>query len=364
MTHETRETRQETRIVLLGEAYGANEAEAKAPFVGPSGAMLNKLCIEAGIVSEQQGKSLNGALWTKDYPRRDRIFLEAGIRLTNVFNFQPPANRIDALCGRKHDTLPAIRAGKYLRAEFYPELDRLKEELAEWKPNLILGLGATALWFATGVGQITRKRGTITDTAYGKFLATFHPAYILRGAANIRPIVVADFTKAQRESHSAEVSRPDRTIYIPETLDDICEAYHQMERSLLIAIDIETAKGQITCIGFSWEPKSSLVIPIWDTTRQDNSYWSEVNEPLVWEWVRRICGLPVPKVFQNGLYDLHYIWRGYGITVANCLHDTMLLHHALQPEVQKSLGFLGSLYTDEPAWKYMRARTTLKREDE
>jgi hypothetical protein len=44
----------------------------------------------------------------------------------------------------------------------------------------------------------------------------------------------------------------------------------------------------------------------------------------------------------------------------------MLLHHALQPEVQKGLGFLGSIYTEEPAWKIMRPRGkgTIKREDE
>jgi len=349
-------------MVLLGEAWGANEAEARAPFVGASGAQLIKLLAEAGVVTN--GRDLSAALWSRQYRQRDALLAKQGIRLTNVFNFQPPSNRIDALCGPRHDGLPPIRAGKYLRAEFYPELERLRAELAEWKPNILVGLGATALWFATGAGQITRKRGTISDTPYGKFLATFHPAYLLRGAANMRPIVIADLAKAQRASGTPEVSRPERTIYIPESLDDLADAFRQIERAHLVAVDIETAKGQITCIGFAWEPGQALVVPIWDTTRSDNSYWSEVDEPLVWEWVRRICGLPVPKVFQNGLYDLHYIWRGYGITVANCLHDTMLLHHALQPEVQKSLGFLGSLYTEEASWKTMRHRTTIKREDE
>jgi len=352
-----------TRMVLLGEAWGANEAEAKAPFVGATGFHLFKLCTEAGILTPDLGRAIANAIWSHDYHRRDDLLLREGIRLTNVFNFQPPSNRIDALCGPRHDGMPPIRAGKYLRAEFYPELERLREELAAWRPNILVGLGATALWFATGAGQITRKRGTISDTPYGKFLATFHPAYLLRGAANMRPIVISDLIKANRHSASAVVERPDRTIYIPENLDDLADAFRQIERSQLLAVDIETAKGQITCIGFSWTPDQALVIPIWDATRSDNSYWSEVDELLVWEWVRRICGLPVPKVFQNGLYDLHYIWRGYGITVANCLHDTMLLHHALQPEVQKSLGFLGSLYSDEPAWKQMRHRTTLKRED-
>ncbi len=353
-----------TRMVLLGEAYGANEAEAKAPFVGASGSLLNKLCAEAGLVSPSTGAALGKALWSRNYSLRDRIFANEGIRLTNVFNFQPPGNRIEDLCGPKHDSLPAIRAGKYLRAEFYSELERLRSELATLRPNIVVGLGATALWFATGAGQITKKRGTITATEHGKFIATFHPAYLMRGAWNMRAIVISDLMKAQRESATPEVRRPERTIYIPEMVEDIADAAAEIAQSKLIAVDIETAKGQITCIGFSWTPEKSLVIPIWDTTKSDCSYWSETDECLVWRWIQRICGLPVPKVFQNGLYDLHYLWRGYGITVANCLHDTMLLHHALQPEVQKSLGFLGSLYSDEPAWKQMRSRTTLKREDE
>ena len=42
----------------------------------------------------------------------------------------------------------------------------------------------------------------------------------------------------------------------------------------------------------------------------------------------------------------------------------MLLHHALQPESPKALGYLGSLYTDEIAWKGMRKQAeTTKKED-
>jgi hypothetical protein len=41
----------------------------------------------------------------------------------------------------------------------------------------------------------------------------------------------------------------------------------------------------------------------------------------------------------------------------------MLLHHALQPESLKGLGFLGSVYTDEGNWKQMRNVGTVKRDD-
>ena len=60
----------------------------------------------------------------------------------------------------------------------------------------------------------------------------------------------------------------------------------------------------------------------------------------------------IPKLFQNGMYDLQYIFR-WGIKTRNAAHDTMLLHHSLYPEMRKGLGFLGSIYSNEAAWKMM-----------
>jgi hypothetical protein len=34
----------------------------------------------------------------------------------------------------------------------------------------------------------------------------------------------------------------------------------------------------------------------------------------------------------------------------------MILHHSMYPEMPKSLAFLGSIYTNEVAWKKMRDR--------
>ena len=76
-----------------------------------------------------------------------------------------------------------------------------------------------------------------------------------------------------------------------------------------------------------------------------------------------MCGLQKAIVGQNFLYDINHLWANYGITVPHATNDTMLLHHALQPEMQKGLGFLGSLYTNEASWKFMRHSETIKRED-
>ena len=55
------------------------------------------------------------------------------------------------------------------------------------------------------------------------------------------------------------------------------------------------------------------------------------------------------------MYDLSYIYDA-GINVRGLIEDTMLMHHVLQPELPKSLGFLASIYCNNPAWKHMRTQ--------
>ena len=346
--------------IVIGEAYGKEEAFHKRPFMGATGRELNRLCEEAGLLPE--GSAARMGYNNTD---RDLIYHDAGIHLTNVFNFQPPGNRIEEICGPRWGSLPPLHPGKYLKEEFVVELERLEGEISERQPNLIIALGATALWFLTGSTAITKMRGTTFQSKYGKALATFHPAYLMRGEWRLRPVVIFDLIKAGRERSFAEVRRPERLVNIPESIADIEVLLPALREAKVISIDIETAADQITCIGFAWSKDQSLVIPIFDNSKTSRSYWTADDEKEVWKLIRKVCELPVPKVFQNGLYDLHFLYRRYGIATSLCLHDTMLLSHALYPEVQKSLGFLGSIYTSEPAWKTMRPRSnkTLKRED-
>lgn len=351
------------KILIVGEAWGAEEEREKRPFVGATGWHLNNLCEEAGLLPPGAAQTIARAKW-----RRDEIYHNAGIYLTNVFNVRPSGNKIDNLCGAKWGgNLPPLGAGKYLRPEYLPELERLNKELRDQQPNIAVCLGGTALWFFTGSTTITKQRGAIAKSSNGlKILPTFHPAYLMRGQEHLRPVVLFDLMKAKRQSEFPEVRRPQRFVHIPETLDDIHAAIELIKRSEYLSIDIETREDIITCIGFAWAKDKTLVIPLMDYRRRGCAYWSENEEPEVWSLIKKLCHLPQPKIFQNGLYDLHFLWRRYGITVANCEHDTMLLHHSLQPEVQKGLGFLGSIYCDEPAWKTMRNRGkgTIKREDD
>jgi uracil-DNA glycosylase len=257
------------------------------PFVGKTGQMVNWLFEEAGLIPVGSARAINRDLWQKMYRRRDETYERAGIHLTNVLNIHPPGNKIPALCQKERvDGLPGIKGGQYLRAEFYPHLERLRAEILEHRPNVIIGLGAVASWFLLRDPRITKIRGAVAASPYGKVLPTFHPAYLLRGAWKMRPVVTFDLIKAGREAEYPEVRRPPRFVYIPESPDDITSLLTELEHAERLSIDIETVADQITCIGFAWTPDHVLVIPIFDWRQESRSYWSANEEPVIWNLIR------------------------------------------------------------------------------
>jgi hypothetical protein len=286
---------------------------------------------------------------------------------------------IKELCGPKAEGIkgmPALIKGKYVNARYVNELARLYKEINSVNPNLIIALGATASWAILGSSGIRAIRGAPCGTtapgtaATGsvlhrtfKVLPTYHPAAVSRDWT-LRPIVLSDLDKAKRYSTTPELVRPARQIWIEPTLEDL-KVYEDeyINKAAMLSIDIETKGDQITCIGFAPDPTSAIVIPFFAEGYPKCNYWPSLADELTaWDYVNRWCNLK-PSVFQNGLYDIHRLWRTYGITCRLAEDDTMLLHHALQPEMEKGLGFLGTIYTDEASWKFMSRMETLKKED-
>ena len=335
-----------TELMIVGEAWGRQEEQEGKPFVGSSGWVLNSLLSQAGIERES-------------------------CYVTNVFNFRPPNNSVLALCGPKTEAIPEYRPlqqGKYIRREFLPELERLSEEVSRVKPNLILALGNTALWALCKKSGIKKYRGSPLPTHDGrvKVIPSWHPAAIMR-QWELRPVSLADFYKAKREMAFPELRRPNRQIYLQPTLDDIWDFYKEfLEPAPWISCDIETKQLSITEVGYATpDAERAIVIPFWSRAQKDGNYWRTLEEELAaWAMVRKINEVKA-VIGQNFQYDMQYFWKTVGIPCPIWKGDTMLLHHALQPEMEKSLGFLGSVYTDEPSWKFMRTdHSTLKQGDD
>lgn len=357
----------DAKVVLVGEAWGENEELLKVPFVGWSGYELSKMLFEAGLVQEEPlaQTSFSNMMLAEWWKRQ-------GLLLTNVFAFRPPENKLAHISGKKAQVgagywrQPLSKTG-YILPEYLCELERLKEELLAYDRHCIVALGAVAAWALMNNPKITSIRG-VAGTASAlapslKVLATYHPAGILRNWS-WRTIAVADLKKvAIRESTFSEVRRPERSVLINPNLHDVREWFKRPV--LLYSVDTETKRGQIEMVGFARSPRDAIVIPLVDFRKENYSYWSPEEEVEIYKIIRDVLQGPIPKLGQNFLYDLQYFIRALKIRPRNCREDTMLLSHALTPEMPKSLGFLGSIHTNEASWKlwHSKQHEELKREE-
>lgn len=343
------------KLALIGEAPSYEEMDKGRPFVGPSGKLLNILLKSAGI-------------------NRDEVFIG------NVFDKQIPDNDIPKSNwwapleeARKNGWTkrPPLRGAGFLRPEYETHLQRLGEALQRAKPNLVVPLGATALWAFTGNEDIGSRRGAIDQADYvlpgAKLLPTFHPQFVQK-QWKFLPVVVGDLIKASLEAaRGPEFKLPTRKIIIRPTLADLREIEPRLMASDLLSLDIETAWGQITELSFAGTHCEGICIPFVDRSDPFKHYWPTAEEEFeAWEMVRRVCESPVPKVGQNfAFYDTQWFLERTpgGIKIINFREDTRLIHHALYPELPKDLAFLGGSYSELTAWKTYRSRATDKRDE-
>lgn len=339
-------------IAFVGEAPSTEELEQGKPLVGPS------------------GKVFNAALRTANLDR-------AAFWVGNVFDEKLPANDVSNWCSQTKEAreggwadLPPIGNAGYLRPEHRWHLERLRDELAAVNPTVIVPIGATALWAFTGEVNVGLYRGSAIEAKFirpgAKLLPTYHPAHIIH-QWKLLSILVGDFIKAAAEAERGpKVIYPQRRLYLEPTLKDMREWYGELTSSDLLSVDIETAWGQITCVGFAPDQTKAMCVPFVDFRKPNHSYWADPNDELTaWVWVKAVLEDPVPKLGQNyGGYDAYWLLAKHGIRTMNMAHDTRLLHHALYPELPKDLAFLGASYSQQGPWKTMGNKGAKEKKDD
>lgn len=403
------------KAVLVGEAWGPRENNYKHALVGPSG---RELTIEMGRAGFAPFMKLRCrkchelvdfigsfhchicneylAITELDLIRHWKVMKTIDhIHVTNVFNEQPPGNDLGFFFGteRETDILPPWKASKktpgtHLKLEHEHHIHRLYSEINSIRPNLIIAMGNAAVWALLDCSpKISDMRGYIdwSERLGIKVLPTYHTAHVLRNNA-FRPTCIADYKKAKIEAEFPEIRRPDRWLNIIDpTPEGIAEGYKWFQKpATSYANDIETYRDQITIVGFSRSPDDALVIVLRDfETDKTGKYITNVGTAARWNgfeggninywptadlefdaWKLIQFGLQTrqEKIYQNGCYDVGYFLR-MGLQPKNVRHDTMLWFHSWMPEQPKSLGYLGSLFTSDIAWKRMRHRDSLKRDE-
>lgn len=311
----------------------------------------------------------SGLPWTDGNAWNFKRKLEAaGIReedcfFTNVFNRSPPGRyHVDAFFTTKKLGVPhlkPLKKGKYLDRAHMHELERLWRQIEGINPNLVIASGDVALWaLCTGTSSIDAARGRITEgnaAISGRKVLPMQSHTIVNSDPSAIPVMMFDLDKAARECAFPEMRRPARTIYIPETREELDAIYNRIIRGKpSCSSDIENKGDIITCVSFSCNPSSALVIPFYCESKPTGNYWDNPRDEFyAWRMVELILTTNPRMCGQNYQYDMQHEWRTMHIPNPQFTDDTMLLHHVLQIEMRKGLGFLASLYTDEIQWKGM-----------
>ena len=331
-------------FVVVGEAPGQEEMLRGKPFVGPSGRLLNRLLGAAGF---KRGEN---------------------VRVLNVFDYKLPGNSLKNVgvgardkpkpTGDWYDrwaTVP-VESGVWVPPEVgKPALERLRADLSSAK--VALACGATATWALLGVrtaGRMGDLRGTVMESPLVtalKVVPTWHPAAVLRNYS-LNPLLWADILKARRVLNTPAWRAPEVSIRVAETPEDVAE-FLDRARSHLCAVDIETHRNQIDMIGFSVGTEA-LVVPF--IGPDGANYWQTLGDE--YEVLRAIrdylADSTARKLFHNAAFDVWVLWEWWEIPVRGQVEDSMVLHHAISPEMPKDLATLASLYTDLPSWKSLR----------
>ena len=137
------------RWMLIGEAPGAEEDRLGEPFVGRAGSLLDAMLTAAGL---DRGRD---------------------VYIANVLKCRPPANRNP-------------EANEVARCS-----PHLQQQVALLKPALLVLMGRFAAQTLLGTdASISSLRGRVHEASVGALkipaIVTYHPAYLLRNAADKR----------------------------------------------------------------------------------------------------------------------------------------------------------------------------------
>lgn len=312
-------------LVIVGDCPSWRDLSLKQPFRDAAGKLLREELERVGI----------------RHAHLTTVFKEE-------FDLTECVGKVEAESGT-----PAIAPSKYLPPSRKAEVKAFRELLEKLAPQFVLALGNVPLWALTNQPpKIKKLRGTSQSlTATTELFSTYSPKAVLQQYQN-RVVLQADLEKLSSNLKGGVKMKERNFLVLPSREELVDYIERTLRPSDLIAFDIETIGNRyITCVGFACCGTEALCVPF---VHAGQSFWSTPTEEVwAWERVQEILHLPAAKLAQNGLFDLQYLYS-HGLTVKNFCQDTMILSHALQPEMEKSLAFLASVYLNESEWKSMR----------
>uniref|UniRef100_A0A6M3JA23 Putative DNA polymerase n=1 Tax=viral metagenome TaxID=1070528 RepID=A0A6M3JA23_9ZZZZ len=314
------------KLAFVGEQPGRQEVFQRKPFVGPAGQELDRDMYDAKIIRAES--YITNYIKDLDHP------------LKYYLNIPPKFSQ----------SVTMSEDGKK-----YAEI--LAEELRGVTANVIVAVGAPALWILCNRRGIYSWRGSVIESTLlpgRKVIPIIHPATVIppKNVYLNRHLITMDLMRAKTESEFPEIRRIER---ISRTKPSFLEVMTFLERVLkaglqgmVIDYDIELTNMEVSCISFAIGPQLAICIPFIDSSGE---YFTIEQESLIWLKIAEILeDNKITKRGQNLNFDVHFILRKYGIKATN-LHDTMIAQKTLFPDYPVKLEFITTMYTDMPYYK-------------
>jgi len=252
---------------------------------------------------------------------------------------------------------------RYIKEEFGYDwnyyADGIKEELEGLDPNVIFLVGEAALQGLTGEVSIDKYRGTIVEVNQVsginpalKLFPIYHPRQIMVKYSR-KHITLSDIGKGLKYKNDPDPYESDIFTWVCRSPNELDTYFSRAERYVKkhgtnVSNDIETYFGFITAMGYSYDGREGVSVPLIDS-KISASDASLINYKMASFFNDTGFGF----TGHNYIYDCHYLYKHGFIdwdkfVVGNC---TMNLGKMVYPELPASLAFYNSIYTLMPYFK-------------
>ena len=237
------------KIIIVGESPGYHEDKVGLPFQGPAGAVLTEELHRAGI-------------------------LRQSCYITNVIKEKPHGGKIAPFVDLSKKFPPTSE-------DYRKYVQYLKDEIVDIHPNVVVAVGAVALWALCGKKGITNYRGSILESTLVpglKVVPIIHPSAALRKVP-WKHLIAFDLRTVKNQSEFPWFAYDKREYFLEPSFNECLEYLNMCKQSKFFAFDIEVYGREVSCISFSYDKGHAISIPFIESK---GDYFNPDQEAELW----------------------------------------------------------------------------------
>jgi len=269
--------------------------------------------------------------------------LRSSCYLTYVIKERPPRDDVGYF-------IDLSKRAPYITEKYRMYINELKQELEKTNANIIVAVGNVPLYALTGLRSITNWRGSTLDCTLipGRKVLPIIDTEVANKQYIYMYMIQHDLQKVVEEAKYPEIRKRERVLRVGPSFPEAMEYLEQCKKVPQVGFDIEGGAMGMQCFAVAKHEEDAMCIPLLDS---QGDYFTPDKEVEILKSLAELLQNPHQKhVLQNGLFDLDYLYRDYGIRITN-IEDSMVAHAITFPDFPKNLGFLTSFYTDMNFYK-------------